>query len=385
MQTGFRPKPTHVLVVAWAAVFAAILHFGWMETWRALQVDTLPPFADLRVIKAAVEAVGSGIDPQISNPSDPWARPLNYPMIWERIGAFFHMEREVNLLACGGIMVGLYLAACLLFLSRYQSWWLLLCMLSGSSLLAVERGNIDLIIFLLLGCSVFAPALIGAGLIVAATALKVYPIFAVPSLLKCRSYRFVAFVAVAAIAALPFTQFDAIRSGTPILDIMSYGVATIGTYLAQHRGIHVDTSILASCGLVASVLPLLSAKVRGLLAVSSVDDRASQAFLVGAGVFLGTFLLAGNFDYRLIFLSLCVPFLLGISNRILRWMVLTSLLLACNQFLLTAVLGWLPGYVLNMLAKALLFPALLGMFALHLFLHLRNLFSRQVVSMARSQ
>jgi hypothetical protein len=249
---------------------------------------------------------------------------------------------------------------------RSQASWLLLCMLSGSSLLAVERGNNDLIIILLLGCSVFAPALIGGGLIVGATALKVYPIFAVPSLLKSRGTVFVGVLAFMAIIALPFTELGRVRAATPTSDIMSYGVPTLTTFIESRKGLHLNPLIAAACGLLASLLPLLSSKVRSILAVSAVDDRASQAFLAGAAVYLGTFLLAGNFDYRLIFLSLCVPYLLGLRNVILRRIVLISVLLACNQPLLLVSLNWSTGYALNMLAKTFLFVVMLGLFVLHI-------------------
>jgi hypothetical protein len=105
MRMLVRLKPTHLFVVAWGSIFAAILFFGWEETWRPLQVDTLPAFSDLRTIRAAIEAVDLGYDPQEANPTDLWERSLNYPMIWVRIGAILHFEKEGNMLAFAGVMV----------------------------------------------------------------------------------------------------------------------------------------------------------------------------------------------------------------------------------------------------------------------------------------
>src|SRR6516165_4101164 len=82
--------------------------FGWTRTWSAVFVDPMfpPPFADMRVIQGAVTSTDQGLNPQISNPNDPWHRRLNYPLIWVKIGQVLHLPDEARfiLVCCSLIM-----------------------------------------------------------------------------------------------------------------------------------------------------------------------------------------------------------------------------------------------------------------------------------------
>ena len=40
--------------------------------------------------------------------------------------------------------------------------------------------------------------------------------------------------------------------------------------------------------------------------------------MVGSGIYVGTFVLSGNYDYRLIFILLCIPYLLYMKNKYLK-------------------------------------------------------------------
>jgi hypothetical protein len=68
-----------------------------MKTWTLLQVPAMyPPFADLRTVQGALTSIARGFDPQITNPGDPWSRPMNYPMVWIKIAKTFDfLIREV--------------------------------------------------------------------------------------------------------------------------------------------------------------------------------------------------------------------------------------------------------------------------------------------------
>jgi hypothetical protein len=75
-------------------------------------------------------------------------------------------------------------------------------------------------------------------------------------------------------------------------------------------------------------------------AVSVTSDRNLAAFRMGASVYVGTFLLGNNWDYRLAFLVLVVPQLMqwiGAGSKRLRtatYISMTALLLSCWHFLL---------------------------------------------------
>jgi hypothetical protein len=75
--------------------------------------------------------------------------------------------------------------------------------------------------------------------------------------------------------------------------------------------------------------------------------------LIGAYVYVGTFILSSNWDYRLIFLILCVPYVMSANDRYLRILISLSLIIAFNQLPLYFALGPI-GAGLNILSKCLL-------------------------------
>jgi len=93
-----------------------------------------------------------------------------------------------------------------------------------------------------------------------------------------------------------------------------------------------------------------------------VQDERFEArrrfFYAGAFVFLGTFVLGSNWDYRLTFLLFCVPLLATLQSAVFRRTLLVILLVSLNHSALGTWFG-LAGYAVNELAKGVLF-ALLG-------------------------
>ena len=86
-----------IFTLAWLFLGMAILHNGWLDTWKTLHIPSMvPPFADMRTVQGSILSDQLGLDPQISNPGDPWARTLDYPKIWLGIAKFFQLNNETN-------------------------------------------------------------------------------------------------------------------------------------------------------------------------------------------------------------------------------------------------------------------------------------------------
>lgn len=66
---------------------------------------------------------------------------------------------------------------------------------------------------------------------------------------------------------------------------------------------------------------------------------AFNLFFVGASIYVGTFIFSTNFDYRLIFLSFCIPFL-ETRRFPLGGLLVISVVAAMNEFIIIAMLGW---------------------------------------------
>jgi hypothetical protein len=282
---------------------------------------------------------------------------MNYPSVWSWIAKNFGLQAESNYLIFVSTTILLFLLCCYLLLRKYPSITLLLMCFSGATILAVERGNNDIMVFVLLFLAASSNILISAIVMFAATSLKIYPLLALPAFLKnLRNAVGMAFVLLLAIAVL-WTELPTIYSATPINAVSSYGSVSI---LLALQKFHINFSSIALTAILISVsLSILAIKkFREKLTISDATDREERLFLVGSCVFVGTFILASNWDYRLIFLLFCVPFLMRLKEPVLRFGLAVLLLIAMNFFPLFMVLGKI-GVGLNILSKVILFITLI--------------------------
>ena len=222
----------------WITVLILVLARGWEKTWRLLHVSTLsPPFADLRTVQGALKSLEYGLNPQISNPGDPWSRVMNYPRIWVEIARILQLQIEFNYVVFVLTLILLYLTCCFFLLKRYPSPWILVLVFSGSSLFAIERGNSDLLIFSLLYGSAIAPIYAGAFLIFVGTALKIYPFLATIAFMKNKKVLLFLGVFICFCLYLMRDQFSLIKAGTPQSAWQSYGSLSVAGTLSQKLGI----------------------------------------------------------------------------------------------------------------------------------------------------
>lgn len=333
--------------------------FGWMKTWAFLRVPALcPPFADLRSVQAALRAIAKGFDPRLINPDDPWSRPMNYPIIWVKIARVFGLASETNYLLFVSSFVIAYLICVYDLLRKFPSIWLLAAIFSGSSLLAIERGNSDLLVFVLLYLSSMVPVLwMSAAMIMLGTILKIYPVFAAISLLRNRIVFGGLLLTAVVYFLFDFDDLLKVRSATPISAWLSYGIPTI----AARYPTRIVSPILLGALLLMFVGALSFSKLfRDNSAADGAPKEAVRLFLAGSGVYVATFLLSSNWDYRLICIMLCIPYLLHLRSKWLKNVLLAQVLLASNfEFLISRrLLGVRWGWLVNSASKTALFVLL---------------------------
>ena len=345
-------------LLAWIAILSGILIFGWTPTWKALLVPTWSPaFADMRSVQGALKSARQGLNPQVDNPGDPWNRPLNYPAVWIWIAKLCGFDHEINYLIFVSIAVLCFIYCLYNLISETNSIWILLIAFSGASLFAVERGNNDIIIFSLVYLAAGAPGQLMVLLLLTATALKIFPILVFPALIAERVSALIFGICSTALMFFMRTELTAIRAGTPVYYGLSYGSACIAA--AAEKFFHLKIpQILISTLLIASVFVVYLKPFRFLdLHAECTNERVKRLFCFGAYIFVGTFLLNSNWDYRLIFLLLCVPYVLLIQNQFARIFILVCMFAAANQMLLHFILRSV-GPMVSLLAKCILFSTL---------------------------
>lgn len=322
------------MLSAYLGAVALASHQGF-DLWRLLGVPTASPtFLDTRVIVSGWECTRRGFDVLVENPCDPWDRPMNYPRIWTAPARLGLGEGDTIALALA--TCALFFLAVSLVIGRVRPREVFIygaVLLSPAVMFGVERGNNDLLVFALVAAAVYTlrggAAIIRAlswGLFLLAAVLKLYPVFAFVVLLRQGRRR--AAVALGA-TLLPLAVYLAsirddlrlISEATPRPVSLAYGAGVFLDGASERLAGRIPgveglthapgrTIAYAFSLLVAVALSAWLARHVGPTFVDEADaasQRRLDAFWAGAGVYLGTFALGHNWDYRLLFLLLTVP------------------------------------------------------------------------------
>jgi hypothetical protein len=65
------------------------------------------------------------------------------------------------------------------------------------------------------------------------------------------------------------------------------------------------------------------------------DDFHERLFLIGSSTFCGLYILQSNYDYKLILLILCVPYITLLKNKFDKYLLLLCMIISSNYSLFT--------------------------------------------------
>lgn len=366
-----------------AAMVVLFVFYGYERTWHLWYIPTMsPPFADARIITAGAESYALGDDPLRENPRDPWARRMNYPRIWVYLLVYLGIDQS-HTLAAGVILAMLFFSAIFLVIDEidHRTAWLMTCgIFSPAALLALERGNNDLLIFFLMALAVAAAhrSTVATSLLIGSSfILKLYPVFAVSVFLRKQRKVFwgllLASGAIAGLyAILMIDELRLVRQLTPKPVELSYGLDVLWMRLERpFAGIIVRVVSYAAL-LAITAFSFVHAGRRA--ALSPGVSRHLDAFRVGASIYVGTFLLGANWDYRMIFLLFVIPQLVTWTGNPDSWvrriaaMTLVGAMLALWSLISYRLLQSIPFgvgayFVIDSLSKWGIFAGLVYLFA----------------------
>jgi hypothetical protein len=347
------------LVGVLCGYFALLGELGGYQQWGRLGVGPSMGvrFPDLRNLTAAWDCTRKGIAVLPVNPCDFDNRPANYPRLWLLL---YHLGlRQGNTYTLGLIVGGVFLAAAVAVLPGRASWWetaiyaLALC--SSAAMLGVERGNVDLVLFAVVALAVLVSRRGLIGLVVAdtlvfvAACLKLFPIFALGYSVPRRSRRALIanVIVIICFAVYLFAihhQLDQIRAALPQEDNWSYGLRRVSKWIsAAVEGSGATAWSLPSWDVLLLITMTATAWLvprgtrRSFAAASEAAGwRDLDLFWAGACVYVGTYAIARNYDYRLVFCLLTIP-------QLCRWSAARSKLAWLTLAALLATM-WLDGY-----------------------------------------
>jgi Glycosyltransferase family 87 len=331
--TTFRPElDGRILATGMVATYLSIVAvprlFWGINIWPKLGVPAAPTlFFDTRVVTAGLECRRMGFDPLRYNPCDPLGRTLNYPRTWLLLRYLGLNQSHTDALAV--VFIALFLSSVLLLVGRIslgEGVLLGLALCSPSVMFGVERGNVDIVMFALVALAVIvwrtraeAGDVASPVVVLVAATMKIYPVFGLPGYLFGRRRR-AAFTALACAAAFAVYAFifradlQAMARATPQGQYNSFGVRILPAAIYHHlvpqkwRGGAIVKQLLAIVPLMIGVPVVWRLGRRKLLQTDPGEAGWHRlAFFVGSLVFLGSFALGNNWDYRLVFVLLMLP------------------------------------------------------------------------------
>ncbi|MCW1401108.1 glycosyltransferase 87 family protein [Novosphingobium sp. MW5] len=346
-----RAIPPLVALITFCALAALYLEASW-PTYRqvlgAWGVRAWPfPFLDTDTVLSAARCLREGADVYAFNPCDPEFRPYGYSPLYMLVLAHF----PVTLWWIPWVGLTLFAlfvwALWLLPAGRNRESVVLICigLLSCATVLAVERGNNDLVNFALvagmaalMGRSAIA-RLAGYAMGLLAGLLKFYPMLVMLSALRERPARFFAITAVSVvitIIAAAATWHDLVRAwsivpeGSPIYEM--FGAPNFG------KGLVVLFGLPSGVGTAVRLIMTLAAFAIGIryglkpevgAAMERLTNRERDFLLIGALMVIGCFMSAQNISYRTINLLLVLPSLTALrlveaprALKVMAWLAI---------------------------------------------------------------
>jgi hypothetical protein len=321
-----------ILSFATVVMMAGTQLIGW-QFWNFYLglPEQLPPFTDLHSPLSAIECSNKEVNVYTENPCDPHNRPFNYPPTWLVPPVKYILQLSIGVL--GWVLVFIYVFSISLLqrvFNKLSTFLLLLFFfVSPPSMFLIERGNVDMIIYSLVvfgsyfySSTSYRKSIFSDILFVISVFLKLFtlPALITNGLLR-REYRNIISIAIS-ILFLFFVllNYPNIFSNTGFGISWSYGSTVAPKRFLLLMGDRYQYLSARSLGLILSILIIIFSLLMTVVIKHSSNSTIlnvfeykqnirSHLYVSGSSIFIGTFIIGSNWDYRLVFLSCVIPYL----------------------------------------------------------------------------
>ncbi len=312
------------IVFMWLLLLALFQWYGYNKTLALWKVPARAPiFLDFRLIPGSAESFAHGYEPSIENPYDPTQRIFNYPAFWR---LFFYTgitQDDTTWIVI--LMIILFFCGVILFpqnISISSALWMLLIVFSPASMLLYERGNVDLIVFLICVLTILAldySTSMAAAILVFGAVVKMFPLFGLTIFLREPKRRSIlillaSILFMVAYSSATFESQRAAWSTTARGGDKSYGafvfISRFNSYFQTFSSNLFSFNqwrLIFELGVLVLISLAVILAIREEQPLLASHERNLTAFRMGASIYIGTFILGNNWDYRLAFLVLVIP------------------------------------------------------------------------------
>jgi len=330
------------------------------------------PFADSAYIVSQLDCWRQGVDVYVSNPCELYHRAFAYPPLWLRL--WFLPSGQHATVPFALSLDAIFVVSLAVLPPIARGWDIaLLCVAIASSASAygVERGNVDLAIFILAAFAIGVAQhglpfrVAGYAAVTCAALLKLYPVFLVALIARERRWLAVGLALIATatgvaaiwlwhdqwIAMFPNIPGPEYSTDGPGGRKLPEGLFVVIDWVARHvwlaTGLHLDEVLprrAAVAGLFAMVL--LTALLIALrqardaafsMTVRRLTPRENICLTTGALLFCGCFVAGTSIAYREIFVLFALPALLAWRHDrglppLVRWTAVLTIPLMWGSF-----------------------------------------------------
>lgn len=289
-------------------------------------------------------------------------RSMNYPILWVYIFDFIGNFTVPHIfLGNSQLIIYLFITTVIFFCFKEIKFINLFIILSPPIFLLFDRGNNDLIIFLLILISIYINSFLSGVIIGVAAALKIYPIFLFLIFLfirKKKSYFLTGFLITFPLIYISFSDLYLYVTSTSISFSSSFGLLSFALFLKKiisivfNFGISIHLSFFISIFFFIILMVFfnyfLNNDLKKISQKLSSNLNSMKVFLIFFSLSLFIFIIFSSWAYRIIFLIPATVILINHINfndffnikRMLIFFLITApflttwIILPINQILL---------------------------------------------------
>jgi len=298
------------------------------------------PFLDAIAVLSWSDCHHAGIDVLLSNPCDPLNRPLGYSPVLLDLPLYWLGVRHATAVGIGIDFAFLIMLPFMLRPASPRAFMIaIIACLSPSVVYALERGNLDVFVFILIaGATLYATKghvqrFVSYWFYLAVGLLKFYPLVLLGLIVRERPRITLTFGfgAIAILIALAVHYWSVLIRELPPEAHAMMGILTTSHYLAQMFGglllpfgiadffrlPHAVGVMMFVALLIATALGAfrLTRRFKTELSVADWDRPNFLLLAVGSALIVGCFVAGPSMDYRAIFLLFVIPGLLELQSR----------------------------------------------------------------------
>jgi hypothetical protein len=300
----------------------------WRNFWSFFNIPyQLPPFSDLDAIVKALRSKNEGLDPYFNNPYDISEKLYSYTSLWLNIFEIFQFDNEFNFRLFNFILIFLYVFIYFKLSQsinlKLYSAFLLFSFFSTSSLLLLERLNIDIVIFILVFfLSISKNSYLKLSLFFFSIFLKLYPIFTIFVFLKNKNFFYTIIVtSIFSLILISDQIYLIMKNSIEYALLIVHGIPSIikglSYYSIKHNFLISENNyeyykyfFIFLTILILSLIFFYNFKF-GRKKIYLDLTFEEKLFLCGGGIYIGRMLFFSNWDYGLVFLIFTIPYLIN--------------------------------------------------------------------------